>query len=170
MQLTVLFDSPFNSPFVIPVAGCAMVLGIVVAIIWAGVRSQEMKMQERLAAISKGLAAEPELHASFLREAATTTGTGRGMRQLSDGAGARRTGIVLTSVGVGLGLFFVALATILRERDVLCGGATGLIPLAIGVGFLIDGRLRRTEFERAQEGAGTMPFAPVQGSELRPLH
>ncbi len=168
MQLAVFFDSPFNSPFVIPVAGCAMVLGIVVASIWAGVRSQEMKMQERLAAISKGF--QPDAPAPLRRDVAVAAGRETGGRSLSDGAGARRTGIVLISVGVGLCLFFIALAVILHERDVLCGGATGLVPLAIGVGFLIDGRLCRAEFQRAQEGAGTSPFTPGQGSEFRPLH
>ena len=169
MQLAVFFDSPFNSPFVIPVAGCAMVLGIVVASIWAGVRSQEMKMQERLAAIARGLPTEREARASSLQEA-TARGADRLARPFSDGAGARRTGIVLLSVGIGLCLFFSALAAILRERDALCGGATGLIPFAIGVGFLIDGRLRRVEFERARDGAGAMPRTPGEVGGFRPLH
>ena len=43
----------FNTPFIIPVAGGVMVGCIVVASVWAGVRSQEIKSQERLARIAQ---------------------------------------------------------------------------------------------------------------------
>ncbi len=61
---------------------------------------------------------------------------------------ARRTGIVLVSVGVGLTLFFVTLSYILQERDVLAGAAVGIIPLAIGIGFFIDYNLQKRELSR----------------------
>ena len=61
---------------------------------------------------------------------------------------ARRTGIVLVSVGVGLSLFFVALSAILQERNVLTGAAIGIIPLAIGIGFFIDYNLQKRELSR----------------------
>jgi hypothetical protein len=53
-------------------------------------------------------------------------------------ANTRRTAIVLISSGVGLILFFLTLTWIVDEHEVLSGAAIGLIPLAIGVGFLID--------------------------------
>lgn len=141
--------SIFNSPFVIPVAGTLMVLGIVVAGIWSGVRTREMQSQERLAMIAKGLPPESSLMETLLRDATAVTGPGvHPLRRPSDGAGARRAGIVLTSIGFGLIGFFSALAAILRERDILTGAATGLFPLAIGVGFLIDARLRKVELDR----------------------
>ena len=67
------------------------------------------------------------------------------LRSLSN---ARRAGIVLISTGVGIMLFFVVLAAIVRTREVLSGAAAGLIPFAIGVGFLIDYNLQKREMTR----------------------
>jgi hypothetical protein len=61
---------------------------------------------------------------------------------------ARRAGIVLVSVGVGLILFFLVLTAILQVRPVLAGAAAGLIPLAIGIGFFIDYNLQKRELSR----------------------
>ena len=61
---------------------------------------------------------------------------------------ARRAGIVLVSVGLGLMLFFIALYVILNERDVLAGAAVGIIPLAIGIGFFVDYNLQKRELSR----------------------
>ena len=61
---------------------------------------------------------------------------------------ARRAGIVLVSVGVGLILFFLVLAEILHVREVLSGAAAGVIPLAIGIGFFIDYNLQKRELSR----------------------
>ena len=167
------FAGAFDSPFIVPVFGTIMILGIVVAAIWSGVRNREMQSQERLAAIAKGIPLEPAWDEMLLRQAvaqhplATMT-----QRRPNDGAGARRVGIVLVSVGVGLGAFFWALASVLQVRAVLCGAATGLIPLAIGVGFLVDASLRRAEFLRLSEGVYPQePLSTSQAtSDLRPLH
>lgn len=137
----------FLSPFIIPVAGCFMLLGIVVAAIWAGVRTREIRSQERLAAIARGLQPESAWDKAGAGSSVRQTATGEGFSR-NDGSTARRAGLILAFTGIGLCSFFLALALILQQRAVLCGGATGLIPLAIGVGFLIDGRLRRTEFNR----------------------
>ena len=191
-------DGWYNSPFIIPVAGCAMVLGIVVASIWAGVRSQEIRSHERLARIAQGLPVEPNWDEATVK-AATTSAVGeeppgfQGYKKLkeykrrsNDGSRARRAGLVLVSVGMGLFTFFGSLAAIVRVREVLSGGAAGLIPFAIGVGFLIDARLKKQEYERYMEmdraagwggGAPGAPGAPspegmsaAQASDWRPLH
>ena len=159
-----------HSPFIVPVFGTMMILGIVVAGIWSGVRTREMQSQERLAAIARGLPVEPTWDEAMLRAATQQAPVTQAFGRPSDGAGARRAGIVLISVGVGLIAFFGALAAILQQRDVLCGMATGLIPLAIGVGFLVDGRLRRTEFTRWAQGSRTGEMGADQVAELRPLH
>jgi len=67
------------------------------------------------------------------------------LRSLSN---ARRTGIVLVSVGLGLVLFFITLYLILQERAILSGAAAGLIPLAIGIGFFVDYNLQKRELSR----------------------
>jgi hypothetical protein len=63
-------------------------------------------------------------------------------------ANTRRTAIVLISTGVGLVLFSLALSWILTVHEVLSAGAAGLIPLAIGVGFLIDYNLQKRDLSR----------------------
>jgi hypothetical protein len=70
-------------------------------------------------------------------------------------ANIRLAGVVLLASAVGLILFFIGLAAVLQERDVLCGAAVGLIPLAIGGGFLIDTKIQTHEMDeiRAQGGS-----------------
>ncbi len=182
-----------NSPFIVPVTGCLMILGISATSIWARVRSQEMKSQERLARIAHGLPVEPDWHEATVRGATAATGgpgaeVARLRGKLNDGSGARRAGVVLVSIGAGLILFFLALAIILRVLPVLSGGAAGLIPFAMGVGFLVDARLKKREFDRYTErgyfGAApsreyqgqpmppppTSEMSAVQASDWRPLH
>jgi hypothetical protein len=61
---------------------------------------------------------------------------------------ARRAGIVLVSVGLGIIAFGLLLTWIVNERDVLTVAAAGVIPLAIGVGFMIDYQLQKRELSR----------------------
>ena len=135
-----LFDSNFmDSPFSVPVAGCLCGLGIVVAGVYSGIRKREMQSQERLAAIARGVPIPPtveELAVIHGRPSADAH-----MRRNSS----RQAGIVLLGVAAGLILFFIALAAILQERNVLCGAAVGLIPAGIGVGLLVDAHLRSRE-------------------------
>jgi Domain of unknown function (DUF6249) len=130
------------SPFVIPVAAFAMVLGIVIVANIANYHNRKLKSEERMAAIAKGipLPPDPENNLADLVEvagrASAISGPTRAARGLRTG------GVVLVSIGVGLVLFSFCLEWILQERDVLAVAAAGLIPLAIGVGLLIDYALR----------------------------
>jgi hypothetical protein len=63
-------------------------------------------------------------------------------------ANTRRAAIVLISSGVGLILFFLLLTWIVNEHEVLSGAAVGFIPLAIGVGFVIDYKLQKRDLSR----------------------
>ncbi len=183
-----------NSPFIVPVAGCAMIGSIVVAGIWSGVRNKEIQSHERLARIAQGLPVEPECDQEVLRRAtAQGAPAPKPFGRPSDGAGAQRAGLVLCSIGVGLIVFFAFLAIVLRERDVFSGAAAGIIPLAIGIGFLFDARTRRKTHDRWMEtvrpgGSGfeasgfaapvtdaappspPPPMTPAQASDWRPLH
>lgn len=132
---------PLDTPFIIPVAGCAMVLGIVVAAIWSGVRQREIESAERLSAIAKGVPIPPtqaELALIHGRPHADT------IRRRGN---VRRAGIVLLGVAAGLVLFFVTLAAILQVRAVLSGAAVGLIPFGIGIALLIDARIQTREID-----------------------
>ena len=57
----------------------------------------------------------------------------------------RLTGIILVGGALGAILFFCILSVILGQRDVLSGAACGLIPLGLGVGFLIDARFQKRD-------------------------
>jgi hypothetical protein len=141
-------SSGFDSPFSVPIAGCAMIACIVVASMWASNRRRELQSQERLAAIAKGIPVPPTEEELALMHGKPSTDSTRRR------GNTRRAGIVLLGCAVGLILFFIVLSTVLQERDVLCGAAAGLIPLGIGVGFLVDARIQSRELE---EAANTPP-------------
>jgi hypothetical protein len=103
-----------------------------------------MKADQRMAMVARGLpASEIELMLG------PRVDDGRSVKDpLRSLGNARRSGIILCSVGVGLSLFFLALMVIVQERDVLAGAAVGIIPLAIGIGFFIDYYLQKRELSR----------------------
>lgn len=128
------------SPFVIPVAAFAMVLGIVIVANIYNYHVRKLKSEERLTAIAKGIPLPPDDDlASLVETAGKASALGHAGNRAS---GLRTGGIVCISVGVGLALFSFFLAWIVQEHDVLAVAAAGLIPLAVGVGLLVDYALR----------------------------
>lgn len=133
-----------DTPFVVPVAGCTMILGICVAGIWSSVAQSRVRAQQRLAMLAQGIPV-----ADIERLVGNKEDEIKSNRDpLRSLANARRTGIVLVSSAVGLIVFFAVLTMILREKEILCGSAVGLIPLAIGIGFFIDYNLQKREMSR----------------------
>jgi hypothetical protein len=126
------------SPFMVPLG--AFVVGIVAIVsgIAGGAYKQRLKTEQRLAMLARGMSAgdiEKVLSAD-----------GRAAKDPLQGiASTRRTAIVLISTGVGIMLSFLVLAWIVNEHEVLSGGAFGLIPLSIGVGFFIDYNLQKRD-------------------------
>ena len=118
----------------------AFVVGIVaiVAGIAGGAYKQRLKTEQRLAMLARGMSAseiEKVLNAD-----------GRAAKDPLQGiASTRRTAIVLISTGVGIMLSFLVLAWIVNDHEVLSGGAFGLIPLSIGVGFFIDYNMQKRD-------------------------
>ena len=133
----------FNSPFIVPVASFVMVLGIVAVGSWSNARKRELESQERLAAIAKGITPPPTAAELAFTQGRPATSLVRRRANI------RLAGIVLLGAAVGIALFFIALASILQERDVLSGAACALIPLGIGVGFLIDTRIQSREMDES---------------------
>jgi hypothetical protein len=150
----------FHSPFIVPVAACAMVLGIVISSKVAEVRKRQLEYEERMAALAKGLPLPPLESETKSNMWAAMNGTPmqqiHEIQQARDAqgmvkqrGGIRRGGIVLIAVAIGLALFFITLSWVLQERDVLAGAPCALIPLAIGIGLLIDATISKKEQEAA---------------------
>ena len=126
------------SPLMVPLG--AFVVGIVaiVAGIAGGAYKQRLKTEQRLAMLARGMSAS-EIEKVLSAD-------GRAAKDPLQGiATTRRTAIVLISTGVGIMLSFLVLAWIVNEHEVLSGGAFGLIPLSIGVGFFIDYTLQKRD-------------------------
>jgi predicted RND superfamily exporter protein len=62
----------------------------------------------------------------------------------------RLTAIILIATGLGTALAFATLAWVVQQRDVLSAAAFAIIPLAIGIGMLIDYRMQSRALEAAQ--------------------
>jgi hypothetical protein len=126
------------SPFMIPLG--AFVVGIVaiVAGVAGGAYKQRLKTEQRLAMLARGMSAS-EIEKVLSAD-------GRAAKDPLQGiASTRRTAIVLISTGIGIMLSFLVLAWVVNEHEVLSGGAFGLIPLSIGVGFFIDYNLQKRD-------------------------
>jgi hypothetical protein len=126
------------SPFMIPLG--AFVVGIVAIVsgVTGGAYKQRLKTEQRLAMLARGMSA------SDIEK--VLSADGRAAKDPLQGiASTRRTAIVLISTGVGIMLSFLVLAWIVNDHEVLSGGAFGLIPLSIGVGFFIDYTLQKRD-------------------------
>lgn len=134
----------FDSPFIVPVAAFVMVLGISIAGIYSSLAQSRLRAEQRMAMLARG-ASVAEIEQLIGTKEEEQKPVRDPLRSL---ANARRAGIVLTSSGLGLIIFFVVLTIIVSERDVLAGAAAGLIPVAIGVGFFIDYNLQKRELSR----------------------
>jgi len=116
-----------NSPFVVPVAVFAMVLGIVIVNFISNYHIRRLQSEERLAAIAKGLPIPDPTP-----EPIPVVDQHRRARAVRLG------GIICTATGVGLSVFGLLLTWIVQEHDVLVVAAAGLIPFAVGIGLLVD--------------------------------
>jgi hypothetical protein len=126
------------SPFMVPLGAFLVGIVAIVAGVVGGAYKQRLKTEQRLAMLARGMSAgdiEKVLSAE-----------GRTVKDPLQGpASTRRTAIVLISSGVGVILAFLVLAWIVNDHEVLSGGAFGLIPLSIGVGFFIDYIMQKRE-------------------------
>jgi len=111
---------------VIGLVAVILSLGIPIAGMFTYYRVRKLRSEERLAAIARGVSIPMEPEVSHV---------GR----------SRRLGILSISGAVGYIATFAVIARVSSERDALAAAAFGLIPLAVGIGFLIDGYLSRRE-------------------------
>jgi hypothetical protein len=149
----------FDSPFIVPVAGMIFVAVIIISGAVSKAHARRLKAEQRMAMVARGMKAEeiallldqaPEdLAEQRARDAMLGTYSDP-MRGLRNG---RRTAIFFCSVGVGAILFFVTLVQILGNHEIYSGAAAALIPLAIGIGFFIDYRLQKRDYEAMRANA-----------------
>jgi hypothetical protein len=135
-----------DTVLLIPITALLIPIVAILSAAWNQVESNRLKAEQRLAMIARGIPlAEIEVALK-----SPTFGEPNGtfkdpMRSLGN---ARRAAIVLISTGLGLVAFFLVLEQILQVREVLSGAAAGLIPLAIGIGFVVDYFLQKRELSR----------------------
>jgi hypothetical protein len=120
----------------------------IVAIISGSVsemHKRRLEMEQRMALIARGVPLA-EIDALMKTPVSELGSSAKDpMRSLGN---SRRAAAVLISVGIGLIVFFLALDAILRVREVLAGAAAGVIPVMIGIGFVVDYFLQKRELKR----------------------
>ena len=127
-----------NSPFIVPVAGTIMILGIVAVSKWSEYGTRKLHSEERMAAIAKGL----PLPEPFVvpRESKTMSLKQRNIN-------IRLGGTICVAGAIALAAFFFVLYLVIGQREILCGAAAALVPLGIGAGLLIDARINSRALE-----------------------
>jgi hypothetical protein len=105
-------------------AAVVMSLGIPMAAMYTFFRVRQLRSEERLAAIARGVEVPmpPEL---------------------SEAARSRRSGILLVAGALGYIVTFVLIGR--EEPDAVIAATFGVIPLAIGIGFFVDHALVRRD-------------------------
>ncbi len=136
----------FNSPFIIPVVAMLIPIVAIIGGVWGKVSADRTRADQRMAMLARGIPlAEIENVLGTATDNDRPYAVKDPMRSLGN---ARRAAIVLISTGLGLIVFFFMLEMILQVREVLAGAAAGLIPLVIGLGFVVDYFLQKRELSR----------------------
>jgi len=135
------------SPFIIPIAVFAWLAIAGIAEVIGKVQKRRIQAEERMAMVQRGMSVDEinQLLKPADKDIEDAAKTRDPLRSL---ANARRAGVVLVSIGIGIVLFGSLLAFILQDREVLAVSACGLIPLAIGIGFFVDYSLQKRELAR----------------------
>jgi hypothetical protein len=132
----------FFSPFVVPVAGCLMILGLGCFGIYSEIDQRRIRSQERMTLLARGMSVEDIER--IQRQAANEDAIDP-LRSLNN---IRRTAMILLACGVGIIAFGLLLAAILQMRVLLIVPAAGLIPLAVGIGFFVDYKMQARDLAR----------------------
>jgi hypothetical protein len=131
-------------PFLIPLGAFAVAIVAIIGGILSEIHRQRVRAEQRMAMVARGMSA-----ADIDKLLGKATEDEKPVKDPVRSVGnARRAGIVLVSVGLGIIVFGLLLTWIVNERDVLTVAAAGIIPLAIGVGFMIDYQLQKRELSR----------------------
>jgi len=132
------------SPLMIPLGAFVVAIVAIVAGIMSEGHRQRLRAEQRMAMVARGMNADDidKLLGGVGDDAKPPRDPLRSLGY------ARRTALALLGTGFGLVLFGAALAWIVGEHKVLAVAAAGLIPLSIGVGFVVDYQLQKRELSR----------------------
>src|SRR5271163_1590756 len=132
------------SPFMIPLGAFVVAIVAIVSGIMSEAHRQRLRAEQRMTMVARGM--NPDDIDKLLG------GVGEDARPPRDPlrslGNARRTAITLISSGLGIVIFGLALAWIVQEHKVIVVAACGLIPLAIGAGFVVDYQLQKRDLSR----------------------
>jgi len=101
-------------------------LGIPMALMYTFYRVRKLKADERMAAIARGVSVPFE-------------------EPIAPAARSRKNAILLISGAIGFMATFGLIAAVVHEPETWVAAAFGLIPLAIGIGYLLDFTISRNE-------------------------
>ena len=132
----------FDSAFIVPVAGCLMILGLGCFGIYSEMDQRRTRSQERMTLLARGMSIED---IERLQRQVQNEGSPDPVRSMNN---IRRTAMILFGSGVGIVAFGLLLAVILQARVLLVVPAAGLIPLAIGLGFWVDYKMQARDLAR----------------------
>jgi hypothetical protein len=143
------------SPFMIPLGAFVVAIVAIVAGVAAEANRVRLRAEQRMAMVARGMSAD-DIDKLLGKKNDDAKPARDPIQSLVN---TRRTAIVLISSGAGLSLFFLVLTWILSVHEILSGAAVGLIPLTIGVGFLIDYNLQKRDLSRfgLEVGQGESP-------------
>ena len=126
--------------------------------IYSQIHASRMRSDQRMALIARGV---PLAEIDAFMKTQPEDGERAVKDPMRSLANARRAATVLISVGIGLLVFFIVFGLVaLYHIDTTAGWAllgcsgAGLIPLAIGIGFLFDYKLQKREMSRFGLEAG----------------
>jgi len=131
-----------DSAFIVPVAGCLMILGLGVFGIYSEMDQRRVRSQERMTLLARGMSIDD---IERLQRQVQNEGVSDPVRTMNN---IRRTAMILFGSGVGIIGFGLLLAAVLQMRVLLIVPAAGLIPFAIGLGFWIDYRMQARDLAR----------------------
>jgi len=131
-------------PFLIPLGAFAVAIVAIVSGIMSESHKQRLRAEQRMAMVARGMNADDidKLLGSPGEEDSPVRDPLRSL------AHSRRTAIILIASGIGVSLFGLMLTWIVQQHDVLVIAAAGLIPVAIGIGFVVDYQLQKRELSR----------------------
>ena len=135
-----------NPATLVPLGAFLVAIVAIVSGMVGQAHSRRLKAEQRMAMLARGV---PPAEIERILDAGNEPEEARPVSSPTRRMGnSRRAAMVLISTGVGLILFGIVLTAIERDREVFTVAAAGLIPLAIGIGFLADYNMQKQELIR----------------------